>query len=233
MPTRIDHSLLSMVRTAQRRVHRATDLIADTEDGDVVTREMRYITPFWEFYRARQKLSNAEFWRGVRKQALSDISEKPFHRTALVWMPRRSVLCAAVPGCSEPARKRLVSLLLGTDLVMYNFMRLVSRMHHSFTVPDPETFDIETQEDEGGSYVLQRRSVKHQSANGSRHNLISCRFRHPNGEELKIEKDMSGSMTDPHISIVFSSRDSDEPTLTFEGTQRDLKSGAGGALRVR
>ena len=230
-----EQTLGNLVRTVRRRVAHASDLIARTDDAEIIDREMRYVSPFWAFCTARQRINNSRYWKGFANVVLPNTSESVVNQTQLVWMPRRELLCESGPYYTADAAHRIVKMMFGVDLVLYNFMRLISRMRSTLGIESGESFQISTAEPGGFAYVLQWRSLLRKLENGSTTRMITCRFRQPDNEEIKIEKDMSTHLRNPWVTISLH-RNGDASLnhrLVFEGSMEELKSGDGGTLRIR
>lgn len=222
---------------AQRRVDRASNLIAASDDPEIIDREMRYIRPFWEFYTARRKFNNTRFWENRSRDVFRGYDEETFRKTPLVWLPTREAMCTAAESGDEPSRMMIVNVLRGMDVVLFNFLTLLSRMKNLLGIDDPQSFQITAIEKQSDGYQLMRRTVQRESAGGESIRIVTCRFRLPGGEELKIEKDLPDGLGDPLVTIRMHNTERadsrDRRLLQYLGTQRQLSSRLGGQLRVR
>ncbi|MHC4876059.1 MAG: hypothetical protein ACYTGL_06140 [Planctomycetota bacterium] len=194
---------------------------------------MRLIRPFWDFYTARRKLVSGQFWKNRAEDLFARVETSPLSKTALVWMPERAAMLE-VARDENGDRARMINLLIGLDIVIFNFARLLGRMRHNFGIEDEESFELFTTESpETSGYRLQRRVMIREGNDGEEYRIVTTRFQRPDGEELKIEKDYSESLTDPNVSIrLYNAASKTEPILHVEGVQSQLKSKRNGIVRV-
>lgn len=233
--TKYDGSLADLMRAARERVYRATDLISSFDDVEVIDREMRYIRPFWEFINARQRLGHAKVWQGVPGVDSNRNQIQIYRKTALAWLPERQSFCDAfVREPSELSTRRILRLLRGSDLVIYNFIRLLARMRFTFGVEDSDNFTISTKEKNGGNYRIQLRRLRREAKNGEFYSVTTCQFMMADGEAIKIERDTSKNAVNPHVSLTLHNiKIKGERRLLWDGMNSDLKAGKGGRLHVR
>ena len=233
--TKFDGTLADLMRAARERVNRATELISTFDDAEVIDREMRYVRPFWEFFNARKRLGHAAVWQRLLRSDESNKLPQTYRKTALAWLPERESFSEVIV-CepSEQSTRRMIRLLRGSDLVIYNFIRLLARMRFTFGVEDSDNFTISTKEKNGGNYRIQLRRLKREAKNGEFYSVTTCQFIMPDGEAIKIERDTSKNAVNPHVSLTLHNiKIKGERRLLWDGMNSDLKAGKGGRLYVR
>lgn len=226
-------SLKSLMLTVRKRVIIATESLQRFDDPQVIDREMRFIRPFWEFLQTRQKLNQQRYWDARKKDLFAGVEKNPIRRSPLVWLPERSVLCAALDRLDDRTRAEGIGLLRGLDIVIFNFSTLLSRSHHSLGLDEPESFHLVTTEPKTqGHYQFLRATLHKKSAeNQQEYKIITTRLILPDLEEIIIEKDFSKNSTNPdvHIRVTAdrSGRQRGEYQLEFRGRQSELNQRSG------
>lgn len=224
-----DGSLTELLQTVKRRVDRASQLLAATDDPAVIDREIRYIRPFWEMYQARRRFNHSRFWERKEATLFDGISPPHFVKTALIWLPRREALCQVMAASGNAHQGEILTLLRGIDIVLFQLFVLLGRLRFTLGIESEDAFRIVTRERRGGQYQLMQRRLVNESADGSAYRILTCRFALPDGEEIKIEKDYSEGAADPLVSIRFDlTRGSERQwQLQYDGRQSDLKRQSG------
>lgn len=218
--------LTELIRVVQRRVNRATELLGQSDDPDVIDREMRFLRPFWDFASSRRTLNSTRYWNRLRDDLFPN--ECPIRKTPLMWIPDRVALCLAAQRLDEQSKPKLIQLLFGMDLVIFNFVRLLGRMKYSFGIDDPESFQFRTRDtDDGRGYTFRNHCIVRRSTDGSTYRILTSRFALPDGEEIKIEKDYSVSLTDPQMELRVQPPScavgGQTPILQYSGRHSDIK----------
>ncbi len=230
MPTRDERSLGELMRIVRARTTRASDLIAETDDPEIVEREFRYVRPFWEFYVHRTKVNAGRFWNRVGQEAFPDAPLPWVHKNPLAWLPRRSSLAAVTADPAPRVRRLLVRMLNGLDGAVFNFVGLTGRMRHTLGLGDDESFHLVTTEPGGDGFQLQYRLLSRSSPGGRSYRIITCQFELPTGERLKIERDYS-EPGDVGVSVRLSAGATGSG-IGFDGRAAELKAGRGGEVRA-
>lgn len=226
-------SLAELIRVVQKRVNRATDLLDQSDDPEIIDREMRFIRPFWDFVTARRTLNSMRYWARLQTDLFHE--DCPIHKTPLMWLPDRLSLCQAASRLDQESAARMIQLLFGVDLVIFNFTRLLGRMKFSFGINDPESFEIRTKETgEHHGYTFRHRCIIRRAPDGSTFRVITSLFAQPDGEELKIEKDYSCNLVDPQMELRIQTNAVPNgqrlPALQYVGSHSEMKQQRG---RVR
>lgn len=229
-------SLADLIRVVQKRVSRATDLISSADDPEIIDREMRFIRPFWDFATTRRTLNSSRYWAKLQTDLFRS-HDNPVRKTALMWCPDRTAVCQAAGQLDQRSEPQLIQLLFGVDLVIFNFTRLLGRMKNTFGIEDPESFEITTREaHQGRGYVFRNRCIIRRSASGSTYRILTSLFGQPDGEEIKIEKDYSQSLTDPEMELRVQQHSNDagrrSHVLQYAGSHSEMKRRSG-VIRVR
>lgn len=220
-------SLKELIQCVKSRVEQATRRIDQSDDPAILDREMRFIRPFWECFTARQRLNQSRYWESLQVRIATPTAPAELYvKTPLVWYPRRRPLWTALQNESLQNRAPIYNLLRGLEIVLFNFTTLLGRAQHVLGLDDPDSFEIQTRESDGGSYYAARRILKRTDPAGNEYRIVTCRFRLPNADECKIEKDYSDNRSNPvvilRLTSATSARGGDERQITFEGTQAQL-----------
>lgn len=228
-------SLAELIRVVQKRVNRASDLLGQSDDPEIIDREMRFIRPFWDFATARRSLNSTRYWSRLQSELFA--GECPIRKTALMWVPDQAALCQAASRLDQRTNAQLIQLLFGIDLVTFNFTRLLGRMKHCFGIDDSESFEIRTMERDGNrGFQFRHRCIIRRGADDSTYRVVTSFFAQPDGEEFKIEKDYSQSLIDPQMEFRVQQKNHDHgqqaPVLQYLGRHSEMKRRTG-LVRVR
>lgn len=222
-----DGSLRDLVKLVLKRVHHGIDLIGQLEDPEIIQREMRFIRPFWEFFRARQKLNEKAFWLARKRDLFADYQDSYFNKTDLLALPTRGAICHACEQADETQRKQILNIVRGTEIVLFNFLTLCSRCKYVLGIEDDQAFHLTTSESEGAGYTLSWNVLKRPASDDQHYRIITLKFLLPDGEAVRIEKDYSEDNVNPQLTIRFQ-KDKREPgerleIFEYTGMQSELK----------
>lgn len=223
-------SLTELIRVVQKRVNRATDLLDQSDDPEIIDREMRFIRPFWDFVTARRTLNSTRYWTRLQTDLFRE--DCPIRKTPLMWLPDRPTLCKTASSLDQESAARLIQLLFGIDLVIFNFTRLLGRMKFSFGIDDPESFEIRTKEaGESRGHTFRHRCIIRRAPDGSTFRFVTSLFSQPDGEEFKIEKDYSRNLVDPQMELRVQRNAATSgqrlPILQYVGSHSEMKRQSG------